>query len=83
MSARLLTRVLAATLVAAAPALAQTTQPAQAAPAPKHHSKIKGALVGGAAGAAVGHPKSGAVAGALYQHHKNKKAAKAAAATTP
>ncbi|GJG89067.1 hypothetical protein tb265_42480 [Gemmatimonadetes bacterium T265] len=56
---------------AAAPAArAQTTQPA-----PKHHSKLKGAIVGGVAGAAVGHPKTGAAAGVLYQHHKNKKAA--------
>ncbi len=66
------TRVLAAALVAgtAAPAFAQTAQPA-----PKHHSKIKGALVGGAVGAAVGHPKLGAAAGVLHQHNKNKKAA--------
>lgn len=82
MPARSLVRILsaAAVVATAVPAFAQTAQPAQ--PAPKHHSKIKGAIVGGAAGAAVGHPKSGAVAGALYQHHKNKKAAKAAA-TTP
>ena len=65
-------RLLAAALVAgaAAPAFAQTAQPA-----PKHHSKIKGALVGGAAGAAVGHPKLGAAAGVIHQHNKNKKAA--------
>jgi hypothetical protein len=64
-------RLLAAALVAgaAAPAFAQQTQPA-----PKHHSKLKGALVGGAAGAVVGHPKLGAAAGVLHQHHKNKKA---------
>jgi hypothetical protein len=41
-----------------------------------HHSKLKGAVVGGAAGAAVA-GKKGAVAGgalgALHQHHKNKK----------
>ncbi|HEY0778911.1 MAG TPA: hypothetical protein VGD56_13155 [Gemmatirosa sp.] len=67
-----------ATLAAAVGALglvpavghAQTTQPA-----PKHHSKLKGALVGGAAGAAVGHPKLGAAAGVIHQHNKNKKAA--------
>ena len=69
----------AAALVAGAalPALAQGTQQAQ--PAPKHHSKLKGAIVGGAAGAAVGHPKLGAAAGVIHQHNKNKKAAKAAA----
>ena len=47
----------------------------------KHHSKLKGAVVGGAAGAVVGGKKGAAVgagAGALYQHHKNKKAEKAA-----
>lgn len=72
MTTRSLTaRLLAAALVsaAAAPAFAQTAQPA-----PKHHSKIKGALVGGAAGAAVGHPKLGAAAGVMHQHSKNKKA---------
>lgn len=60
------------------PVRAQATQPPQqgqaAKPAPKHHSKIKGALVGGAVGAAVGHPKAGAAVGVLHQHHKNKKA---------
>lgn len=64
-------------LTAANPSLhaQQATQPA---PAAKHHSKIKGALVGAAAGHMLGgHAKSGAVAGALWQHHKNKKAAKA------
>ncbi len=62
----------AAGLLAVAPLAlhAQTTQPA-----PKHHSKLKGAVVGGAAGAAVGHPKLGAAAGVLHQHNKNKKAA--------
>ncbi len=44
--------------------------------APKHHSKLKGALVGAAAGHMLGgHAKAGAVAGAMWQHHKNKKAA--------
>lgn len=62
----------AATLGVSAPIVVR----AQQAPAPKHHSKLKGALVGGAAGAAVGHPKLGAAGGVLYQHHKNKKAAK-------
>ena len=51
-------------------------QAAQSAPVAKHHSKLKGALVGAAAGHMLGgHAKSGAVAGALWQHHKNKKAA--------
>ncbi len=43
----------------------------------RHHSKAKGALVGGAAGAVVGGKKGaviGAGAGALIQHHRNKKA---------
>jgi hypothetical protein len=45
----------------------------QAAPA-KHHSKIKGAIVGAVAGkAAGGHTKMGAIAGAMVQHHRNKK----------
>ena len=63
----------------AAPLAAQATTPTPqaAAPAPKHHSKLKGAVVGGAAGAAVGHPKIGAAAGAMHQHRKNKKAARA------
>ncbi len=45
----------------------------------KHHSKAKGAVVGGLGGAAVGGKKGaavGAAGGALYQHHRNKKAAK-------
>ena len=53
-----------------------TPAPHAAAPVQKHHSKLKGALVGAAAGHMLGHhAKSGAVAGALWQHHKNKKAA--------
>lgn len=63
----------AAVALGAAAPLAARAQQAQ--PAPKHHSKLKGALVGGAVGAAVGHPKLGAAAGVLHQHHKNKKAA--------
>ena len=56
---------------------AQATSTHQAAaPVQKHHSILKGALVGAAAGHMLGHhAKSGAVAGALWQHHKNKKAA--------
>jgi hypothetical protein len=47
-----------------------------AAPRVKHHSKLKGALVGAAAGHMLGgHAKAGAVAGALVQHHRNKKTA--------
>lgn len=60
------------TAVVAVMVLGATT--AQAQPAPKHHSKLKGAVVGGAVGAAVGHPKLGAAAGAMHQHGKNKKA---------
>jgi hypothetical protein len=55
-------------------------QGAAAQPAPKKHSKAKGAIVGGAGGAVVGGKKGaavGAAGGALYQHHKNKKEAKA------
>lgn len=55
---------------------AQQEQPQKPA---KHHSKLKGAVVGGAGGAVVGGKKGAAVgagAGALYQHHKNKKAEK-------
>lgn len=59
------------------------TAPGQAAaqPAPRHHSKAKGALAGGTAGALVGGKKgavAGAAGGALVQHHRNKKAARAA-----
>ena len=62
-----------------------TTSAAPQRPAPKHHSKAKGAMVGAAAGAVVGGPVgavAGAAVGAEVQHHKNKKArrrAKAAA----
>lgn len=70
----------AATLaVSAGPALAQQP-PDQAennAPVEKHHSKLKGAAVGGVGGAMVGGKKGaviGGAGGALYQHHKNKKA---------
>ena len=53
-------------------------QAAQTAPVAQHHSKLKGALVGAAAGHVLGgHAKAGAVAGALVQHHRNKKAAAA------
>lgn len=54
-------------------------QAATAQKQPKHHSKAKGAIVGGAGGAVVGGKKGaavGAAGGALVQHHKNKKEAK-------
>jgi hypothetical protein len=46
----------------------------------KHHSLMKGAAAGAVGGHFVGkgHAKSGAAAGALYQHHQNKKEEKAA-----
>jgi hypothetical protein len=60
-------------------ALAPLALSAQAAP--KHHSKLKGAVVGGVAGHMMGgHAAAGAAAGALVQHHRNKKAEKAAGA---
>ena len=41
--------------------------------APKHHSKLGGALVGAAAGHMLGgHAVAGAAAGALIQHERNK-----------
>jgi hypothetical protein len=58
---------------------AKTDANTTAQPAPKKHSKAKGALVGGAGGAVVGGKKGaavGAAGGALVQHHKNKKAQK-------
>ena len=60
----------------------ETAQGLTAQPAPKKHSKLKGAVVGGAGGAVVGGKKGaavGAAGGALVQHHKNKKEAKEAA----
>ncbi|CAN5805241.1 hypothetical protein BH11GEM2_BH11GEM2_19010 [soil metagenome] len=65
-----------ALLASTVPLLGQAAPaPRDAAPVQKHHSKLKGALVGAAAGHMLGHhAKSGAVAGALWQHHKNKKA---------
>jgi hypothetical protein len=71
----------AALLLGAGPGRAAEDKAASERPAPKHHSKLKGAVVGGAAGAVVGGKKGaavGAVGGALYQRHKNKKAEKAA-----
>ena len=79
--------VSAALLFATAPSAvfaqdAAASGPAQAQPVPeKHHSLLKGAAVGAVGGHFVGkgHAKSGAAVGALVQHHKNKKAEKAAA----
>jgi hypothetical protein len=48
---------------------------AQQQAAPKHHSKLKGAVVGAAAGHMLGHHAvAGAAAGAMIQHHRNHKA---------
>ncbi len=75
----------AALLFATVPGAAfaqDSAAPAQTTPVPeKHHSLLKGAAVGAAGGHFVGkgHAKAGAAAGALVQHHKNKKAEKAAA----
>lgn len=76
----------AALLFAMVPSAAFAQDPAaqgQTAPVPeKHHSKLKGAAVGGVGGAVIGGKKgaaAGAAGGALWQHHKNKKAEKAAA----
>lgn len=71
-------RLAVCSLALAMPALSLSAQAAPAAPQAKHHSKLKGALVGAAAGHAMGgHAKSGAVVGAMVQHHRNKKAEKA------
>ncbi len=78
-----LVRTAAFVAALAAPALvagAQTTpatQPVQPVQTvrPKHHSLLKGALVGGAAGSAIPghrHPVLGALAGAEVQHRRNK-----------
>jgi hypothetical protein len=56
------------------------TPPSYSAPAadstdvdPAHHSKLKGALIGAAAGHVLGgHAMAGAAAGALLQHERNK-----------
>ncbi|HET9751459.1 MAG TPA: hypothetical protein VFP52_00795, partial [Myxococcales bacterium] len=59
----------------------ENTQTESTAKPEKHHSKAKGAIVGGTGGAIVGGKKGaavGAAGGALVQHHKNKKAAKKA-----
>ncbi|GAC1647332.1 MAG: hypothetical protein NVS4B3_01210 [Gemmatimonadaceae bacterium] len=64
------------TPAATSPSTAQpaAAQPPAAAPA-EHHSKLAGAVVGGVVGHAMGgHAVAGAAAGALIQHHRNKKA---------
>ncbi len=66
--------LLAAGTIAATLGATPLAAHAQQAPGGKHHSKLEGALVGGAVGSAVGHPKLGAAAGAMHQHGKNKKA---------
>jgi hypothetical protein len=60
-----------------------TTSASPHRPAAKHHSKAKGAMIGGAAGAVVGGPVgavAGAAVGAEVQHHKNKMARRRAKA---
>ena len=69
-------RTAAFSAMIALPLLAGSVQAQQAAtaPAPKHHSKLKGALVGAAAGHMMGgHAVAGAAAGAMIQHHRNRK----------
>ena len=73
------TRLVACALWLALPTATVAAQ-GTVAPQATHHSKLKGAVVGAVAGHMLGgHAKAGAVAGALVQHHRNKKAA----ATTP
>lgn len=73
----------AATVPAIAIAQQAPAQQAPVQPAHGHHSKLKGAIVGGVAGHVLGgHAKAGAAAGALWQHHKNRKEAKAMAKGT-
>ncbi len=80
---KLLCGIAGAALLLASPGFAKDKdkdQDAAAQQPEKHHSKMKGAIVGGAAGGVATHGKKGAAvgagAGALYQHHKNKKAEK-------
>ena len=81
----LLTRATSSTALALALTFsgghALAAQATQAAPQAKHHSALKGALVGAAAGHMAGHHAvAGGVIGAMVQHHRNKKAMKAAKA---
>ena len=60
----------ATTPTMSSPATVDTTTTAIA---PKHHSKLKGALLGAAAGHVLGgHAVAGAAAGAIIQHERNK-----------
>ena len=69
-------RLLACGLFLTVPCVTLSAQAVTPAPQAKHHSKLKGALAGAAAGHVLGgHAKSGAVIGAMVQHHRNKKAA--------
>ena len=79
----LLTRATSSTVLALALTFsgghALAAQAAPSAPTAKHHSALKGAVVGAAAGHVLGHHAvAGGVVGAMVQHHRNKKAAKAA-----
>ena len=73
------TQVVPPAATTAAPVAYDSATPAMQ---PQHHSKFKGALVGGVAGHMVGGKKGmilGAAAGALVQHERNKRAQAAAA----
>ena len=79
-------RAIALTVSALLGTAALAADDATQATPPKHHSKAKGALVGGAGGALVGGKKGaavGAAGGALVQHHKNVKDEKAAQQAQP
>jgi len=68
-------------LAAQAASPAHVTQAGPSAPPAKHHSALKGALIGATAGHMMGrHAVAGGVIGAMVQHHRNKKALKAAKA---
>jgi hypothetical protein len=55
------------------PSAAPTAYPADTARTPRHHSKVKGAMAGASAGHLLGHHAvSGAAAGAVVQHERNK-----------
>ena len=67
---RIVLTALVALPLSAGPVFGQAAQQ----PVAKHHSKLKGALVGAAAGHMLGgHAKAGAVVGVLVQHHRNHK----------
>ena len=80
-----ISRVLGTVAAVLVPAVAAHAQTTQAPVAPKHHSKLAGAVAGAAAGSAIPghrHPILGAIAGAEIQHHRNKAARRAARAQT-